>query len=790
MSYYLPIMINSRRLHVCHLKHREDASNVPWGFIVNTETPELLSLLPNEICLIAEDGQHITIGGGWTFAVQQHDRNYIVELVKSESHQNKCGNLAVGNVVVTGRVGDDNVLALSVDKTDLDYSEPINVKLVYKHEVNGVQKSFSETLVFYLKSPNDNVSSVALDFGSEASQVRFADMAQNISILDEFHRKIYGDSSTTAPKSFWQGNLKDTLFKSIFWLNFSPKMPTCYADTPENVNAGPLFSPLIPDDYNVGSMSILPNLKLVELSQGGGFITYDVSDILLQEGSDISYQQPNIADLTMRNSCLRIILSNFLHVILSRVNKVRQSTYVRLVLMAPNVYYQDKVFDMMKWIYADFEIMKKNYPKCKGIEVQIVSESDAAFIGARKGQRIEDIPGGLFLNIDSGKGTTDFSILQQCNNLNKFISVYRDGLPAAGNVLTYAYYEALYDYMKEHSIDIQTFFAREIPSNIIQFFACLEDLKKHDSVVGFDDERNLMSVPSADIVNLTNLNRYLSNNKDKKLPFIKKYLQAKVDDLVECLEESIGHYMEMHECIFSKVILSGRAFMCPLYREAVEDMLLRRGWIETSANLVWVGGNQAKTCCLSGALAMESECDVNDNSGLIGSPLLTDCTPGFFKKILARCHDMLKMKYSYSQRVKVDKTFFAEGSDGVRTRNLKFRLGGRAITLSSDEVTAKKIFFLGDKFAVQEDDRELRYIPSNDLHFTNDKFEALVKQSLFPHYKGSAGRPNKNYFKDDLKFESSAPLAGSAGKPNPGPIAVGQSGTNKSIDNIPDIDNE
>lgn len=770
MSYYLPIMVNSRRLHVCHLmtqRERERAEmsrEVPWGFIVHTEnSPALLSLLPEEPSLIDEQGSHIPVDGSWGFViVEESDNNYIVELTKRVQANRKDGNSRVGNLVVQGRVGDDQALSLSVDVTTLGCSMPVNVTIKYNHKVSeDVIETFSDSMTFYLCGPCDRVDSVALDFGSEASQVRFSGMDQNIPLVDVFHNILEGreKGQEMSKNGYWQGKIGDFLFKSVFWINFAPSIPTRYEDVPTGMAKRPFISPLVPKDWtSFDSLRLLPNLKLVELSQGGGYITYEAGDIKFADGTEIDYSQPNLADHQMRNSVLHIILSNFLHAIMSRVNTGLSDRFVRLVLMAPNVYYQDKVFDMMRWIYRDFEYIKKDYPRCKGIEVQVVSESDAAFIGARKCQRMDDVPGGVFLNIDSGKGTTDFSILQQSANLNKFVSLYRDGIPAAGNVLTYAYYEALYDYMRENGIDIQKWLTDKEAarsSYMIEFMEHLEEFKKHDSELGYREEngRDMIAVPNSyDVRDLDGLNRYLDQNKGKRIPFIGKYVKAKVKNLVSCLEESIGHYMEMQECVFARVVLSGRAFMCPVYREEVESMLRRRNWINVGeSNVAWVG-NQAKTCCLAGALAIESECDVNYNSGLIGSPLLTDCSPNFLKRLWVE-----KMKRSYTLRVGIDKSFFAEGSAGISTQNLRFRLGGRATLITSDTRTEKKIFFLGDKFALQEDSGRLRPIPSQDLQFTNDLFEILVKQSLFPYYEGSVGSPVNKYFRDEYDFSDTVP---------------------------------
>ena len=759
MSYYLPLMINKRRLHVCHLEPRHDDESVVspksnfWGFIVHTEKSKALFSIENKDVspkLISRDGHHVDLGRNWTFVVNQTSEAidgydvYRVSLVK-ETASARHDDQTLSPLKVTGRMLDDTKpLTVSAVINQMDVTRPVFIVIEYHENGTVYEDAFK---MYFCTNDSSMASSVALDFGSEASQARFAKTDANFPLVRNFEQILGIDK-----KEYWQGKTSDELFKSVFWINHCPRQVTNYGDVPMKVADSPFVSPLISatesaDVYK--NLELLPNLKLVELAQDSGNITYRNDNIVFPEGSQVSYTLANLSDYVMRESVLRILLGNFLHAILSQVNMCTTDKYVRLVVMAPNVYYQNKVFDMMKGLYQDFEIFRERdlYPKCKGLEVQVVSESDAAFIGARIWKRdvMKNAQGGYFLNIDSGKGTTDFSILKQQRNFSKFSSLYRDGMPAAGNVITYAFYEALYDFMLRHDIDIHPFFNDASKAALIDFMSYLEELKKND--VPESTLQEFVAPRKADVKDLTGLVRYMSNNKGRAIPNFMVYVDKKVDELVLSLKESIGHYMSINPCMFTQIVLSGRALLYHRYKDKLISMLKENNWVESEDNVVWVEGNQAKICCLKGALAIEGECDVNLNSGLIGSPLLSKTengkTPNWIKKINSVIDSFNRRQYTG-----LDANFFYNGSATITSTNVTLRLGGRYYELNSDDRMQKKIYFLGNTFAYQMGDGPLEFIESNNLNF-NSSVKELVHQSLFPYYKGSAGKPLNTFFNED-----------------------------------------
>lgn len=763
MSFYLPIMIYSRRLHVCHLQEEglNPSGSCPWSFIVKTgnlNARVLLSIKASMPRLISEEGTHKDLDHKWTFVVLPSDKKedgyatYRVRLTNDEKvkkqHYNSCG------LTVAGMISDeDKPIILGYDPTKLNTAEPIVLQMEYESE----GRLYKESLRFYF-CDEANVASVALDFGSEASQAMFGKTDQNLCFVGLFEDMLgLRNPDPKKNNEYWQGTASDTLFKSVFWVRHTPKQVPHFGDRPMKTADAPLVSPLLSASEPAAiydQLELLPNLKLVELSQGGNYINYDKGGITIPEDSDLVYGKASLADHLMRSSLLRIILSNFLHAVLSDVNSNNTERCLRIVIMAPNVYYQDKVFEMMKGLYLDFDIMKKKglYGKCKGIEVQVVSESDAAFIGAKKYKRgtIVDATNGYFLNIDSGKGTTDFSILQQSTSFGDYNSLYRDGIPAAGNVITYAYYEALYDFMMAHGIDINPLFEVASKAALIDLMSCLEELKKRD-VPGAELE--YFTVPTKkDISSMADFLKYLSNNRKRTIPCVSQYVDRKLEVLVNCLKESIGNYMQMNKCVFTQVVLSGRALLYHPYKEKLVKMLLEEQWIPSEDAVVWVDGEQAKTCCLVGALEMEDVLSINYNSGLIGSPIMqksADASEGAVSRFFSKLGKAIRAaRYSG-----IDMDFFYGGSQSITCRNVTLRVGGRVHQIYSSDNEEKRIYFLGNSFASQTGEQPLKYIKSSDLTFDNPVYQSLVNQSLFPYYEGSVGVPLNTFFIEQNKEE-------------------------------------
>lgn len=735
--YYLPININGRRLHF--LKLKEGAVNPVFSFIVkDNDSPTLLSVDVENPQLISTNGSQDNKSLSRFQFVVEPMANKIDNLATYEIKIIEQGNgpKSVDGqdlfIKTSGYLGADDparYASVKVDstlnRTTTDEIKESEFVLVVSYEEDN--RVYRDALKICLYTEDSQMASAALDFGSEASQIRIDGVNTNCRIIE--HLLKFGRYD--APE-FWQGKSTDQLYKSIFFINTQPDT-TSYAERPRVGEDGAFVRPLMAvNARNYDNLELLPNLKLVEI--GKNAIRWTGCSIDFNNNSNIDYGNVStLASEELRNSILRLILSNFLHCILSQTCSDRDK-FVRIVLLVPNVYYQSKIYRLMDNLYRDFKTIQNSdrpYSHCKGIEVQVVSESDASFLGVKSNRSDLDYrENGHYLIIDAGKGTTDFSILQTATTRNQFNSLYRDGIPASGNVITYAFYEALRDYMFGCGVPIEEYIRSAQSSELLQFSNLMDQLKKDYSSTGAS--AGVFSRPNRnDIKDMAALLQYLKEGiKDgKKIPGCDDYVNRKIAELVVSLEESLNNFMKQNKIKFIHVLLSGRGFLFNPFKQAIIEMLKKNQWIAESNNpVVRIEGDLAKTLCLYGALAIEKECSVNCNSGLIGSPIIN--TEG---NVLSRLLKSLNNKLNLVSNFKsLDMNFFYEGSDSASSKQLDVIIGGRKYMLGLADRQTQSIFFVGEGFLYQTETHSELILEKN-FDFASALTKRLVDEALFPY---------------------------------------------------------
>ncbi len=723
MMYYFPININGRRLHYFNLK---EETPVPlFGFIVKDyDSPVLLSI-------DCDAPQLISTGGS------QENVDLTNASFKVEKLQSIIENLPVYKVSImtkkTNVVRQDGCMLISDGfmgaddpkhhaNVSLDSSlckDTSFVIVVSYTDKNGIE--YQDAVKFYLHKEDYQLVSGALDFGSEASQIRFNDTDTN----DRLIETMQGFGNYPA-KEYWQGKPTDKLYKSVFFVNTRPGT-TKYADSPKLGIGKSFVLPLLdastsPSLYE--NLELLPNLKLVEI--GHGLIDWTGREIMFPSGSNIEGGgYAGLASRELRDSVLRLILGNFLHCMIKK-SCSREDKLLRMVILVPNVYYQSKIFMLVKNLYSDFDIIKKNglYPHCKGFEVQVVSESDASFMGVKHFRLdIKNRENGYFLIIDAGKGTTDFSILKQLSDFSRFSSVYRDGIPASGNVITFAFYEALRNFLAKSDFDLDSMIRQSDKSVILTFTNLLEQFKKNYST---SPAEKLDLPEKKNINNLNDLNTFLERQMKKKsqIPECKTFIDSKIKTLTDCLMKSLENYMSQSKAKFVHIMLSGRGFLFEPFKQSVMKEIIARRWVEGESDFIRIDGDSAKTICMDGALAVEKECSVNCNSGLIGSPIIRTAAgkEGFWRDF-----------FPFRRRMReLDMNFFYEGSQVISSQNVEVKIGGRVYLITSSEREDKSIYYVGDSFLCQKENSSEK-IEERTFAFSDSQTEGLVLEAMFPY---------------------------------------------------------
>jgi hypothetical protein len=749
MKYFLPITINGRRLHICHLEEQtsEIKAEPTFSFIINKEGNHLqvFSVNTDDAKLISTEGYEKDVKlSELKSYIEFKDKDneieslptYYINLEKgnSPSQTENKGLVSKGSFS-----NSDKHFHIDIDKTVMP-SKTDSFVVVIRYKADS--KEYSYAFKIHLCAQDDLIEA-AMDFGSEASQILIKGNGTNMKLIKEFY-KFHDQYKTTT--EFWQGNLEDEFYKSIFFLHKKPD-ETKYAEVPNKNVDKTHIQTLLPKKINAESykdLEILPNMKLIELLDNNQS-TFDL-EITFKDGSPHdNTTDTSFANIKTREGTLRLILSNFLYSILE--NKIIQNDnvrkrFLRLVILIPNVYYQKKVYSVIKNLYNDFNkiITNQKYSQYGGIEIQMISESDAAFVGTKKDQSVPriDATNGYFLVIDAGKGTTDFSILKQRRNFSKFDSVYRAGIPASGHILTYAFYEAIRDFLNSKGITLNDKLLEADRSSLLKFTGCLEAFKINH--LEFHD--NDIKFYSTDNDNLVRIITFLDGLifAKTRIPNSEIKVDQKIKDLVGKIKEAIGYGVKsfLGDQKFEQVLLTGRGFFFKDFKTAVEQMLIDEKWITNKDLIFSYDSDRAKSICLIGALSTTNEFEINKNSELIGRPIIQrrpDAKDSWIMQKKINILDSLTRAFNKSDE-NLDTEFFYNGLK-TNLQNPLMRVGGKEATPNLLNHEEKRLYFIGDGFVFQTKNGIIEF----EEDYLNSELTPVVMQTLFPFFKGSI--PNK-----------------------------------------------
>jgi len=808
-KYYLPIEINNgrnaedSRWHMCHLDEYKKGDSLPkaegkFSFIVDRNA-EMLFKIPYKATFISNRGgscKNVEVRNiGEKYGIFKDVNNVLgVELAekvpKGRPYSNKCNyGDDNGNIEIT-RERESQDYIIKVNRVTVSQSLDFVIKLHRKDDreyVYAFKIHLCDTA-----SPIEFLE-VAVDFGSEASQVwykRGNDLngvpIDLVGAFQNFH--LFKDNPP-----FWQkDNLNDYLFKTIFFVNKDIKEKGFkYEDVPF-CNGCDTFILMLKGYISHGKkQEFLPNLKLMEymtvLEDTDIKVIVNRNNVPVYEV--VSDGNNNVLWLLRnekieKSSLLRLILNHILHSILNRhVENVSSEKYLRITLLMPNVYSQEKVYKVIKDLYADFyKILEeykdtddyRKYSCFKGIEVQMLSESDAAFLGTlrfRNELNFTPAENSHYLVIDAGKGTTDFSILK-CLKDKNFDSVYRTGIPVGGHVLTVAFVTALDKYLRQKgavdNLKEIVFDAKDEKQGkqeiVSQFMECVEDLKKNyrngqempqrstttlsksikeklDELVQFKKSQSVSADSTYAVMALEKINEILGivKNNGKQIFGTGNEIDSKVTELVNEITKKIEIIKQDSKIEkFDKVIFSGRGFLFEPFREKVAQMLMRKGInvIENLSNdIVRIldndnQGKLAKTISVQGALAI-GESSINRRSELIGIPQIVPTDLYNELGLKNNWQKIFGVKSKNRRKRHETEELLIEGMKvDSRYKSFDVRVGARSHHFSNK--AGSRFYFLGDKFIIQHKKGEMSFKEDYQL---DGKMSNLFEDSQFPLHR-------------------------------------------------------
>lgn len=833
MKYFFPIKINDRRIHICELQEDYTPQN-PFEFIISKAERTLLFSIPvTGAKLLSNQGYKGNIQLSKLTPIltrkESQQEEYLLDLYNKEAkerHKNESNKPTAatkangqGLPVVISNWGNRNC-AVMIDRTIMQANTSFTFTICYHHGEKVGNNAYRERVFSYSFTVHyceaALVKQAALDFGSEASQAREGGNEVNMLLVNLMKGLLPNNQNAqNNTTDYWQEGDNNNFFKSVFFLCTKPQRPIEEADTP-NIHGEKTFVQTLvsktatlnkgtktaksnketkTDDSNKETQTddsnkkaktddsinlfILPNLKLLDALRGNRNLNQH--QITLEGGQNdaitrkgINARNATLGTNGMSDLILEILLNNFMHCILRQLTN-DNPTFLRLNMLMPNVYPQNKVYRVVKGLYAGFNAMKNKYSCFKGVEIQVLSESDAAFLGVRtvnewgnQNQKIINKENGYFLVIDAGKGTTDFSILRQQENCNVFDSVYRSGIPISGNYITYAFYEAVRDFCNQQGITLNDKLSDALKGDrakLLEFVDNIEQLKRNYNPNCTQTAAPLPNIQTKN--DLASINSHLKTiiKNNQKLPNIDTYVKNAVKKIVDWVTDELNLYCKNHSVQFVQVMFTGRGFLFPPLREAMETKLkemklMREGEKEKA---LFFDNDLSKSICLSGAFLLDNCSRINQNSEMVGVPVVDSQSPGFLAKLFGIN--------------RVDEKFFYTGIR-ISTTQPTIYVSGNQYQATENDKHEKRLLFVGNGFLLQ-------YSDSADLFqtdYTRRAKDKDVNRSLFPFFEGSI--PETETIAGQGQQNDVVTNAAEQGQPNDGGSNAAEQGQTLDIDDI------
>ena len=770
--YYLPINISERRIHICEMSNEK--KDPVFGFLFTGDT--LFQTNPygrNE--LIADHGDNLDLED-YHFEVRKEDdidgKPVFGFFINKDDESNDSDN----NENAPHKIAPD--VPFSVDPDNNSFrTTGVKIKFVRKGSKRIADDSFIVNIHYtvagedfcysfkgHLAQAGDSgsITDVAIDFGSEASQIKVGTARMDINhvMYDCFYGKKgwhrVPDGNVDVNNGLWQSDKNHDLYRSVYFIHKKPGI-TKFAETPNKNGEKTFIQALMPlnvdkDYYN--DLILLPNLKLMDIMGDANNVM--MTPIEVCRGSDLlnNTVMSNLTDLEFRQNTLRLILSNLLHCVIASTNAtiVNGKRHLRLVMLMPNVYNQRKVYCIIEGLYRDFDAImasdEEMANKFAGIEIAVISESDASFLGALQSHNdmitsVPDAPNQYFLIVDAGKGTTDFSIMRASDrNICVWNSIYRGGLPASGHAMTYAIYEAVWAFFKrQKGIDLDNLLREEPDRNkVLEFMNLLEIQKANYTTFTVQPDGKITlstTCASLDDVN-TNIKELIK--KGFLVEGTHEIMEKKVDEMSQIIVRNIKKYMNSaHKgCKFGRVLLTGRAFLLDVFKESLIKHLNNESLADENC-VKSFNGDELKRLCLDGSMAIGSKFFINNNSELICRPtIVTHWT----KSPLAWVTNVVKKFSEILEGGIPDDSLYYDGIEVENNKNAQITMG-----LGSSWINgAEHIYYVGRGLLVKSINGNNRI---DELTLQNEDdpeeyklIERLARESLFPYHPSSICNPN------------------------------------------------
>jgi hypothetical protein len=613
---------------------------------------------------------------------------------------------------------------------------------------------YAASIKLFLADKKD-ISYAGFDFGSEASQMCEADYKAGGNELGQKEVNLFADV-----KSRLGGVNKDEeymqyenrkLYKSIFFAKqvfsddtFDPaQKKTGWILPSGSINAltlknveGAFFNHWVQ----------IPNLKLL----------YDNPSVANSISFNISARERAYAvDLiNIRSSLYASLLKEILVSYL--IKRIFADVYLHFTLLVPNIYSIGEIRETKKIIRSIvYDVNNSFHKHIKGLEISSLSESDAAFLGCMSTFTVKS--GSYYINIDCGKGTTDFSIIQFEGN-DSYKSIYRNGFAGAGNLITFGVLQSVLHYLKQSQQNANNAANFEAFKNVTlskeSFFypklelSLLADKWKraYDSGLTQQQIEDEWRTARSEDLNIENL---FARRRDfaEVFSFLGKinhvhdwggFIDSAINNIIGKIHGDLSQIVRHMKSPCGGILLTGRGFLFTPLQEATKTIIKSIKGME-NVEFIDTRNKDLKEICLEGVFVR----NILSYSDIASTPieidkktqkqiLPSDINPvGFFRKVLL---DLLKLADKEGEyfdeetnSLKILNTDFAEcqflvGNKKYHPEHIVKDIAGASLVQSRKGLFIKASTVSGKKVIV----------PLTNIIQKNKVDLLMVEKSLFP----------------------------------------------------------
>lgn len=525
-------------------------------------------------------------------------------------------------------------IELSLFLDQIEYSNAIKIDFAHKEQFVGI----------------------ALDFGSESSQMAIKRYDQGAGLLDRkpsienlfknilaFH-KSQNWIAKDDQHHYYQEEPNTNFYKSLFFLKeeLSGDYQNIYKDLfiknlPDNlktlVNTKDGYTTLTTQKYHQ-----IPNLKIThkydELFSG---INFNIE----KDGYPI-----NVSLGSIKNKVYNSILKMMIHSYLKKefIISYNSSKKIRFILLVPNIYDYSDIQQTQSLLQEIFQSLADNEYQGKLLawEIITISESDASFLGYINKNTANIQPNKDYIIIDSGKGTTDLSVIKTgIANIYNVKPVYRNGFAGAGNLISFAVFETLIHFLRSQATNknaVQRFIKDSIlhtlASNDLEqknkFYQEIERLKFNYTTNTSYALQQWQHAKVGDITfkNISELGAGLADLTDllKQIDCITDFYEYIGDTCNLIAQRTVGYIklVQQNSKDFNcgGILFTGRSFMFAPLEQAIKQAISSQLNLPISL-MHTLSGTELKDVCIKGVFNKS----VRMNAEIIGYPIQYFTTP-------------------------------------------------------------------------------------------------------------------------------------------------------------------